>query len=208
MTRDSTVALTSPAESTSSAIAALRTATWPSHQRMEKRIDVKSRFATLDAYRSHLARLWGICAAIEARLPADVFGAALPDYPARRKLPLLSLDLVDLGLRMDAIRALPRCASLPDLPTPAAAFGCVYVFEGASLGGRTLLPLVEARLGLTPAHGARFLASYGAAVNAMWARFGAALDAWCRDEDRRRQAQSAAIATFEALEAWLCAVPA
>jgi len=67
----------------------LRAATWPSHQRLEKRIDVKSRFASLAAYRTHLRDLHGFVAALESRLAIDAFGDALPDYPARRKLALL-----------------------------------------------------------------------------------------------------------------------
>ena len=61
------------------AIAALRTATWPSHQRLEKRIDVKSRFGSVGAYRSHLENLHGFCAALETRVGPDTFGDALPD---------------------------------------------------------------------------------------------------------------------------------
>jgi heme oxygenase len=191
-----------------SAVLSLRAATWPSHQRLEKRIDVKSRFTTLTGYRAHMENLWGFCASIESSLAVDAFGDALPDYPSRRKLSLLAQDLEVLGLSAAAISGLPRSPDLPDLSTTAAAFGCVYVLEGASLGGRTLLPVVESRLGLVPLRGAAFLASYGDAVSAMWVRFGAALDAWCHDGVRRKSAENAAVATFEALERWLCRVPA
>jgi len=47
--------------------------------------------------------------------------------------------------------------ALPACEDTASAFGCAYVLEGATLGGRTLLPLVEARLGLTAASGAEVL---------------------------------------------------
>jgi heme oxygenase len=191
-----------------SAIAALRAATWPSHQRLEKRIDVKSRFGTLPAYCAHLSNLHGFCVCLESRVGLDTFGAALPDYPSRRKRALLEADLVALGLDMAMVTALPVCTSLPAASTRAAAFGMVYVFEGATLGGRALLPVVQTRLGLTANHGATFLASYGATVGAMWARFGAALDAWCQDASRRDAAEAAAIATFDALEHWLCREPA
>jgi heme oxygenase len=87
------------------------------------------------------------------------------------------------------------------------AFGRIYVLEGATLGGRTLLPVVASRVGVTAARGAAFLASYGAAVGEMWSRFGFALDAWCDDQARREAAEAAAIATFESLGRWLCRVP-
>jgi len=187
-----------------SAIGGLRAATWPSHQRLEKRIDVKARFASVDAYRAHLENLLGFIAALEARIPVDLFGAALPDYPSRRKQGLLEQDLAALGLGPDAIAGLPRC---PDVPAPrsiAEAFGCVYVLEGATLGGRTLLPVVTSRLTLDAGRGATFLASYGESVAPMWGRFGIALDAWCCDAPRRDAAEATAVATFEALERWLC----
>lgn len=186
-----------------STMAHLRSATWPAHQQLEKRIDVKRRFATHAAYLGHLEKMWGFCAGLESRIDDRVFAAALPDYGQRRKLPLLASDLVALGLKPAAIERLPRCEALPACPDTASAFGCAYVLEGATLGGRTLLPVVEARLGLSAANGAAFLASYGAAVTAMWQDFGAALDRWCADPVRRDQAAAAAVATFDALGDWL-----
>jgi len=187
-----------------SAIGALRAATWPAHQRLEKRLDIKSRFATLDAYTNHLQNLWGFCAALEERVPPDAVGEHLDDYPSRRKLPLLARDLASLGIPAATITSLPRCPGLPACADVETAFGAVYVLEGATLGGRTLLPVVVQRLGLAPSRGAAFLASYGESVGAMWARFGTAVDAWCLEGPRRRRAEAAATATFEALESWLC----
>jgi heme oxygenase len=186
-----------------SALAGLRAATWPSHQRLEKRLDIKARFTEPSAYRAHLERMWGFCAALERRLDAATFGAALEDYPARRKLPLLTRDLVALGAEPEAVERLPCCEALPACEDTASAFGCAYVLEGATLGGRTLLPLVETRLGLNAAGGASFLASYGEDVQHMWRTFGSALEAWCDGPERRERAAGAAVATFDALERWL-----
>jgi heme oxygenase len=188
-----------------SAIAELRSATWPSHQRLEKRLDVKTRFTVWGAYRAHLERMWGFCAAIERRFgQQQTFGAALLDYERRRKIPLLTQDLVALGAEAASVRRLPCCETIPECPDPAAAFGCIYVLEGATLGGRTLLPLVQSRLGLTADSGAAFLASYGEDVASMWRGFGSALDAWCDAPERRSRAAQAAVATFTSLERWLC----
>jgi heme oxygenase len=79
--------------------------------------------------------------------------------------------------------------------------------EGATLGGRTLLPLVRSRLGLTAEHGAAFLASYGENITSMWQTFAAALDAWCSIPQRQASAAAAAVGTFDALSDWLCEVP-
>jgi heme oxygenase len=190
-----------------SAMAQLRSATSSSHQRLEKRLDVKSRFTDLRAYREHLKKMWGFCAALESRLAADSFGGALPDYDARRKLPLLTHDLVALGESEGGLASLPRCAAVAREMDAAAAFGCAYVLEGATLGGRTLLPLVQSRMGFTSSHGARYLASYGDNVAAMWRDFGSALDGWCCVAERRHAAMQAAVATFDILGDWLCGAP-
>jgi heme oxygenase (biliverdin-IX-beta and delta-forming) len=187
-----------------SAMAALRAATWPSHQRLEKRLDVKARFASMPAYREHLEKLWGFCGPLEQRLGQQPVGEALADCAARRKLPLLTRDLVALGAEAAAVQALPRCEGLAPCADVAAALGCLYVLEGATLGGRTLLPMVNQRLGLSAHSGAAFLASYGDQVSSMWQGFGTALDAWCASAARSALAAQAAVATFESLELWLC----
>lgn len=188
-------------------MAELRAATWPAHQRLERRLRVKERFADRIAYRSYLEKLWGFCAGLERSLSSASFAAALPDYEARRKLPLLTCDLVALGRDSRQLSLLPQRPG-DTAPDVAAAFGCLYVFEGATLGGRTLLPLVEEQLGLTADHGASFLASYRADVTAMWRRFGAALDSWCCQQERRASAVRAAVTTFDDLAEWLCGSPA
>jgi heme oxygenase len=198
----------SPRTARTSAIADLRSATWASHQRLEKRLDVKTRFSELRAYRAHLEKMWGFCAGIELRLGRGAFGAALPDFDRRRKLPLLQGDLMALGAEAESVMRLPRCEALPPCADPAAAFGCLYVLEGATLGGRTLLPVVQNRLGFTAEHGAMFLASYGEEVTSMWRAFGISLDAWCSAAERRARAAEAAVATFASLDHWLCGTPA
>lgn len=187
-----------------SAIAELRRATWPLHQQLEKRIDVKSRFTDPIAYRAHLRKMWGFCVGIERRLGEDPFGPALGDYPRRRKVAWLTRDLIALGATPESVRRLPACDDTPDCPDPASAFGCLYVLEGATLGGRTLLPLVRERLGLTADTGAAFLASYGEDVGPMWRGFGVSLDAWCHTAQRRASASRTAAGTFASLAHWLC----
>lgn len=189
-----------------STIAGLRAATWASHQRLEKRLDIKARFSNHAAYREHLERMWGFCAALESNVAGPLTGS-LADFESRRKLPLLSRDLIALGSTPAAIDALPLCPGLPVCDDAPQSFGCLYVIEGATLGGRTLLPMVQNRLGMTAAHGASFLASYGDAIDPMWRAFGEALEACCSGAGRPERAASAAAATFGSLDRWLCAGP-
>lgn len=185
-----------------STIADLRAATWPSHQKLERRLNVKARFSSALGYRKHLEQMWGFCAPLESRIE-EYIGAALEDFESRRKLPLLRRDLWVAGASPPTIDALPR-AQPPPCEETADALGCLYVIEGATLGGRTLLPMVTKSLGLTVGRGAEFLASYGERVEVMWRGFGVALDAWCADPRRSMRARDAAVATFESLSEWLC----
>lgn len=191
-----------------SAIAELRIATWPAHQRLERRIDFKARLADAGTYRRHIEGMWGFYAALEPQLGSGVLHDSLADYERRRKLPLLTRDLIALGADPAVVQRLPRCAAVPGCADAAEAFGCAYVLEGATLGGRSLVPVVQARLGITAERGAAFLASYGDAVGEMWRAFGAAFDRCCSTAERRSRAANAAVATFASLELWLCGAPA
>ena len=186
-----------------STIADLRAATWPSHQKLEQRLGIKTRFSSLPAYRVHLERMWGFCAMLES-LVEPLVRDALSDFESRRKLPLLTRDLIATGSDPRSIVKLPCMMPVPACRDTAGGFGCLYVLEGATLGGRTLLPRVERTLGLAPTHGAEFLASYGERVDLMWRAFGSALDAWCVEPDRSARARAAAVATFDCLADWLC----
>jgi heme oxygenase len=190
-----------------SAAAFLRASTAMSHQRLEKRLNVKVRFRELAHYRAHLERMWGFVAAIEEKLQGDAFDGALADFEARRKLPLLTRDLLALGSERESIELLPR-PTTPSCAPPAAAFGCAYVLEGSTLGGRTMLPMVGEYLGFTADHGAAFLASYREHTPAMWKSFCAALEFYCSTPERRSSAAQAATATFESLGAWMSITPA
>jgi heme oxygenase (biliverdin-IX-beta and delta-forming) len=186
------------------AMAELRSATAACHRRLERRLAINRRFSDPAPYKVHLERMLGFHAPLEQRLVGIRLQDALADLQARWKVPLLLADLTTLGESREQIDDLPRCPAIPAYGSIAAAFGSLYVFEGATLGGQTLLPFVERRLGMTAEAGARYLASYGADVSTMWSRFGVALESWCNDGTRRAVAVRAAVGTFEALEEWLC----
>ena len=176
----------------------LKDNTWDLHLRLEKRLEIKDRFSEICAYREHLTRLWGFYAAVETQWSAFLRDL-LDDFPARLKAPLLARDIEALG-------GVPpsALASVPHAADPIAALGGFYVLEGATLGGQYLLPVVQRKLGLSPSHGASYLASYGPDVKEMWRRFAAIVDARCATPQAQEHAVAAARATFLALETWLC----
>lgn len=184
------------------------TAVW--HDALERRVDIDGRLGSVPAYRSLLGRFLGFYEPVEALLRSVEGERGLPILlDGRWKTGRLISDLRALGSSADAITALPRCADLPSLITAAQAFGCLYVLEGATLGGQLISRHVRRRFGLGPAGGVAFFAGYGDRVGPMWRAFGAVLTDFstrhaCDDEIVR-----AAIDTFAAFEHWIAAgVPA
>jgi heme oxygenase len=182
----------------------LKESTWDSHVRLEKRLAVKDRFSNIDLYSARLSQLLDFHAGAE-KLWGGLLQRVLDDYPARLKAPLLKRDIEALGGVLPESCALQR--SWPRIPAaadPAAALGGFYVLEGATLGGRHLLPIVERKLALSASQGACHLASYGSEVLPMWRKFRATIEAECATPQTRDRAGAMARDTFLALETWLC----
>jgi heme oxygenase len=186
-----------------SAISALRRGTSAAHASLEQRVSVERVLESRDTYAAFLARMLGVFAPLE-----PVLEHALRSWPAlelvgRRKTALLIDDLRALGVSGDTIAGLPRC-SIPLRDDEETALGTLYVLEGTTLGGKIIAREAEARLALTPAHGASFHAAYGAAVGQRWRELVSVLEtavATGRDPDRM---VTAAQDTFAVMECWLC----
>lgn len=175
----------------------LRDATRLLHERVEASVDLPARTRTRAGYRALLAALLGLHAPLERRLAALDWPSAGLDFEARRKAPLLAADLRALGVDPDAVPQRPLWPAVDGL---AAGFGCLYVLEGATLGGQIIAREVERTLGLGPGSGASFFGSYGREVGPMWRAFGRALDAYATTPERLERAAAAAAATFGAFE--------
>jgi heme oxygenase len=118
----------------------------------------------------------------------------------REKLWRLRDDLRAFGSTEGSIDALPRCTWVPEIATVPSALGCLYVTEGATLGGRIVARAVREHLGLGPSTGASFFEGYGAATAAMWRSF---LDHLNASAPSPAEVLGAATETFVALERWL-----
>lgn len=186
------------------AMARLRAETRPHHERVERRVPLMDPALPLARYRGVLERFHGFYAPAEQRLEAVAGWAALGlDPVARRKTHRLRRDLRDLGLPEAEIDALPECRRLPALGDLPRALGCMYVLEGATLGGALIGRQLQRSLGLTPRRGAAFFASYGERRAPMWKEFGAALDRYAASPTVQDAVVRSAAATFDAMEAWL-----
>ncbi len=191
-------------QSPSSILARLRSETRPEHDAIEAALDLTSETLTLHEYRRTLERSYGFYFSLEAGL-AHVGGWKERglDLTQRQKAPLLEADLRALGAA--DVTALPLCNDLPPHGTLPAALGCVYVMEGATLGGQVISKAVAKSLGLTPETGGRFFHSYGDRTGSMWQAFRTAISTHVVTIADQDEAVAAAKATFQSLHRWMSA---
>ncbi len=169
----------------------LRAETQAQHERLERELDLLRPDLTLPEYVSLLEQMLLLYAPLERTLAAAIPAgwAARLELEQRVKSGWLRADLDTLRPG----RAVPAAAplrSLPDLHGEAAAWGALYVLEGATLGGQIICRSLGGRLGLTPGSGLRFYASYGGQVGPRWKAFCAAI------EDRAGQEQGERATAF------------
>jgi heme oxygenase (biliverdin-IX-beta and delta-forming) len=181
----------------------LRAATASLHRTIEQRVDVISPGLTLARYRGILGRFLGYYKPLEGVMARVEMPQPLArEVAARRKVPALTEDLAALGMTAKEICGLPRCAALPTVAVVGHALGCMYVLEGATLGGQVIVPRVAASVGVGPGSGASFFAGYGAETGQRWAQTCELLETMGRDPATADAMVSGAVGTFETLADW------
>lgn len=177
------------------------------HEHIEGTVDLPARLGSVATYSALLARFYGFYAPIEQGLAAvDGYETVGLDFAERRKTHLLRADLLALGVAAATIDRLPRCQALPAVSGLAAALGCLYVLEGATLGGQVIKREVKAKLGLAagPTGGCAFFAAYADRTGAMWTAFRSTLSRFTAGSAMAtEQVVAAAADTFIRLDAWL-----
>jgi heme oxygenase len=152
----------------------LREATKQFHRDAEDAMDLPASIAGTADYLRLLRTLWPFYDALETRLDSiGGLAGALPDWPARHKARLLAADLATLGAEAPQA-SVPTRAALAGVDDLAAAFGALYVVEGATLGGAAVGPSIRASLrGADDAFA--FYGCYGSQVGQRWRDFITAL---------------------------------
>ncbi len=178
----------------------LRAESRPEHDALERELDLVESTLTLGAYRLRVEQFFGFYAPLEDRLGALGAFSSLR-IGAERKAPLLAADLLALGVT--APSRLRQCGALPDFEGPAGVLGCLYVIEGATLGGQVIARHVQATLGIGPSSGASFFHGHGEGTRGRWRAFTAVLAAFGGDEGQQDAMVGSAIGTFRALRLWL-----
>lgn len=178
---------------------ALRQATHRAHESLERRLRLTSPDLTSREYSETLGRFLAVYTSlekqIEKHLPA--FDRVALDWEWRRKVPLIRRDLEVLG-RADLIdSARVPAAKVPALESFAQVMGCLYVLEGATLGGAVISRQLSRLFQLGPENGAAFFNCYGPAVRKNWQEFCVALERTLSDVPARERAAGAATATFQ-----------
>jgi heme oxygenase (biliverdin-IX-beta and delta-forming) len=198
-----------PSVAPSSILSRLRMETRDEHNAVEQVLDLMSTSLTPDGYRQRLAQFYGFYAPLEKALERSGEGqidalhlssdTRLAMALRLNKAALLKLDLQHLGVDTNN---LPLCRDLPPLETQADVLGCMYVMEGATLGGRLITQHVRATLGITLATGGRFFDGYGDDTGVMWHGMRELLVKSAPDSDTQDAMVYSAIATFSGLRGW------
>ena len=180
----------------------LRQETAQSHQALEDSICIEQRIQNVPLYRELLEKFYGYYAPLEVAIEA-VPGWEMwnLNFSERRKRPSLVQDLKALGLDDAEIDALPVCTELPEVDTIAAGFGCAYVLEGSTLGGRHISAMLDRSE--IPQNARSFFKSYGSDVGLKWKEFLAALENFSETNLSPELTVNAAENTFTYLQVWM-----
>ena len=189
---------------TTSLLQRLRGETAPLHAAVEQRVRILDADAHAGTYRDYLAALLGFHRPLEARIrDAEGIDGFLCRFTPVWKTPVLASDLRALGVGDAAVAAMRDCRSVPAQRTPAFTLGCMYVLEGATLGGRVIHHQLSRRMPDTMARASSYLRVYGDATVASWRAFTAALEDHAAGEPQQAEAVAGATATFASLLTWL-----
>lgn len=181
-------------------LARLRRATRAEHAAAERELRLADESLTRADYARYVERFYGFYHPLEERIFRVEGLRAYLDPEPRRKTGALRQDLRAMGVS-DPER-LPCCDYIPEVRTLAAAIGCLYVMEGATLGGQLISRHVERLLQIRRESGGRFFGGYGPSNGVMWREFCRVLERLPLSEGEMREAERAAIATFRGLRRW------
>ena len=172
------------------------------HQHLEAQLGLLDPSLDVRRYLRVLETFYGFYVPVEI----DVTRLAAAELPLgfllRARAELIERDLLALGLSPAELVALPLCGDRPELSGVEDLAGCLYVLEGACLGGQVLSPLLQRRLGVAKESGAAFFAGDEERTLPRWTVIVAWLDGLPRTGASAARIVSTATATFGAFARW------
>lgn len=181
-------------------MAKLKEATRPQHESLENSVDVLNRLFSLEDYKTLMAKFYRFYSGIEPKLTGLDWSGSGYDLDSRLKLPRIKQDLLHLGFSEAEIDELPPWSDLPTLNTLPAAFGSVYVIEGATLGGQVIKRHLKEQLGLNEDNGGSFFSGYGDRTGEMWNQFRAIITEYSETAQNDEEIVTAAKETFSSFK--------
>lgn len=185
---------------------ALKQRTRIHHDALERKMAPLLGTVSIHTYTALLQKLFGYYKPLEERIAALPGWHNLPvDLGRRQKAPLLARDLLWLKVTQPQLSLLPQCERLPEVKSITQALGCLYVLEGATLGGQIIGRHLKKNLALDEDRGCAFFCSYGDEVGLMWKCFRETLSSHCSKHGRTEEKQlvTSARETFVSLDYWL-----
>ena len=172
------------------------------HQHLEAKLGLLDPGLDVSRYLRVLETFYGFYVPVESDVTRLVAAELSLGFPLRVRARLIERDLLALGRSPADLSALPLCTDRPELSSVEDLAGCLYVIEGASLGGQVLSALLQRRLGLTKESGAAFFAGDGEGTLSRWTVVVAWLDGLPRMGASTAKIIRAATATFDAFARW------
>jgi heme oxygenase (biliverdin-IX-beta and delta-forming) len=184
----------------------IRDKTSKNHARLEQTsllLPIGNKTITKETYIEILKKFYGYFHPLEQLV--DNFPQIhtfLPDYTARRKANLIYQDLMRVT---SANSQLPveLCEDLPAVTNPSQAFGCLYVMEGSTLGGKMIAKILKDVLHIDPDAGASFFNGYGKETGSKWKSFQQGLVNFSSVTSTNQEIIEAANETFAKFEKWI-----
>jgi len=180
----------------------LKTETAECHARLENALDLMRPEWPREDYVALLESFYGYIAPWENSAAAAMPAPLREFFEGRRKAALLAADLTFLTGDNARASAVTKVERLPAMDRIGRVFGCMYVMEGSTLGGRFIAPHVATLFGLQSGRGNAYFEGYGLRTGSMWNAFRETARANVPPE-QADVAVDAAIATFEGLHDWL-----
>lgn len=158
---------------------------------------------TAEHYHKILRVFYGYFSPLEKEInKMELIRQYLPDVATRRKASMLKADLLNLNAIKPA-DTLALCQELPEIRTSSQAFGCLYVLEGSTLGGRMIAKSLRKNLSLDHVYGASFFNGYGQETGSKWKTFQQALLNYSLNFSEDREVIKSANDTFHKFEVWI-----